>query len=204
MRFHLVILAAGLSRRYGTEKEDKLLADLDGKPMYRHVTDRLLALKRSRTDIADLTIVTRRGPICDACSADPRINCLENSHPERGIASSLQEALSVFANDPEDTGEALVCFVGDQPRLQTSTIKMLLDGFLAAGKPMAAIRYQGASYNPCIFRSDCWDDLRKLSGDTGGKQLIRRHPEDVYYLDLPDNLRSEIEDIDYKQDQTGN
>ena len=33
MRFHLVILAAGLSRRYGTEKEDKLLADLDGKPM---------------------------------------------------------------------------------------------------------------------------------------------------------------------------
>ena len=38
MRIHFILLAAGNSRRFGS---NKLLSVLNGKPMYRYLTDRL-------------------------------------------------------------------------------------------------------------------------------------------------------------------
>ncbi len=231
MRLHALILAAGLSSRYGTKNENKLMADVDGRPMYTYILERLIDLKEKRDDIDDLTIVTQRGPIFDQCRHDKRVMCVENRFPEDGISSSLKiglttagcliasefrsavRAISDAENDRKvitgsgnrgrgvlEEEHALVCFVGDQPYLSEETIEAFLDGYKASGKKMGALSLDGTPYNPCCFRDDCWDDLAELSGDTGGKQIIRRSPDDVYYYQLPDERRREVEDIDYKEE----
>lgn len=199
MRYHLIILAAGLSSRYGKKHENKLLAELDGQPMYMHVVEKLLNIKASRSDVDDLTLITRRGPIYDKWRGDPRLICVENPHPEEGISTSLHLALESVGEAGGDERETLVCFVADQPYMKESTIAELLDGFAASELPMAAIRCDASTYNPCCFRDDCWEALKELTGDTGGKQLIRKHPADVYYHELSIDQKREVEDIDYKE-----
>lgn len=197
MQFHLIILAAGLSRRYGEKHENKLLAELNGQPMYMHVVEKLLNIKASRSDVEDLTLITRRGPIYDKWRGDPRLLCVENPHPEEGISTSLHLALESVGNAGQEP-QAIVCFVADQPYMKESTITQFMDAFDASDKPMGAIRCDGATYNPCVFRNDCWPALKELTGDTGGKQLIRRNPDGVYYYELAKEDAREVEDIDYK------
>ena len=56
MAVHLIFLAAGFSRRFGS---NKLFYLMDGKPMYRHVLDRLLEILKDGTFCANLTVVTQ-------------------------------------------------------------------------------------------------------------------------------------------------
>ena len=221
MRFHIVILAAGLSSRYGEENENKLLAELDGKPLYTWLLDRLIKIRDERDDIDDLTVVSRRGEIYDRLRKDKRVFCVENKHPEQGIASSLKIGLTtvgcLIAGEVRDYVQkygqtdytplqdrhAMVCFVADEPYLQKETITGLLDGFKESGMKMGVLSLDSVPYNPCVFRDDCWSDLADLAGDTGGKQLIRRHVDQVYFHPLPQERAREVKDIDYKEDLRG-
>ena len=59
---HIIYMAAGNSRRFGS---NKLFYELDGKPMYRHLLDRLAEIKnrynksKSDSQTIDITVVTR-------------------------------------------------------------------------------------------------------------------------------------------------
>ena len=59
---HIIYMAAGNSRRFGS---NKLLYELDGKPMYRHLLDHLVEIKdrynklKSDSPVIDITVVTR-------------------------------------------------------------------------------------------------------------------------------------------------
>ncbi len=218
MRFHAVILAAGLSSRFGDKNENKLLAELDGRPMYTHIMERLLRVQEQRDDLDDLTIVCRPGEIYKTCRHDKRIFCVLNPHPEKGISGTLKIGLTTvgcliavqFRDYVRELGQAerttldedhaMACFVADEPYLQEDTINSFLDSFKESGKMMGAVSLNGRTYNPCIFRDDCWPDLNELGGDTGGKQLIRQRPQDVYLYELAPGRAREVEDIDYKED----
>ena len=218
MRFHEVILAAGLSSRFGEKDENKLLADLGGQPLYTHILERLIRVRDQRDDVDDLTIVCRPGHIYNVCRHDKRVICVENRHPEKGIASSLKIGLTTVGcliagqfrdyvrekgqtvYTPLDDHHVLVCFVADEPYLQEDTINGFLDAFKESGKSMGAVSVNGRTCNPCCFRDDYWSALKELGGDTGGKQLIRRHPEDVFLYELPPEKAREVDDIDTKED----
>ncbi len=218
MRLHLVVLAAGLSSRYGNKNENKLLAVLEGKPLYRHLLDRLIHIKDARDDVDDLTIVCQRGEIYDACRHDKRVFCVENRNPEEGIASSMKIGLTTVGcliasefrafvhekgqttHTPLHDTHTMFCFVADEPYLQADTINAFFDGFKESGKKLGAVSLEGMPYNPCAFRNDCWQELSDLAGDIGGKQLIRRYADDVYYYPLAPERAREVADIDYKED----
>ena len=218
MRFHAVIMAAGLSSRFGSRDENKLLAELEGRPLYTHILEKLIRVRDERDDLDDLTIVCRPGEVYRICRRDNRVMCVMNRHPEDGISGTLKIGLTTVGcliasefrayvsshgqvrRTPLDERHTMVCFVADEPYLREETIHGLLDGFRASGKAMGAVSLNGRTYNPCCFRDDCWQDLRQLEGDTGGKQLIRRRPEDVYLYDLSPDRAREVEDIDYRED----
>ncbi|MDO4478279.1 MAG: nucleotidyltransferase family protein [Lachnospiraceae bacterium] len=54
MRFHAIMMASGFGHRFGS---NKLLVPLEGKPLYRHVLDRLLSV--AKTEPLDITVVTQ-------------------------------------------------------------------------------------------------------------------------------------------------
>ena len=78
---HIIYMAAGNSRRFGS---NKLFYELDGKPMYRHLLERLIEIKdrynklkkagkkkknaESNNPVIDITVVTRYREILDYCA----------------------------------------------------------------------------------------------------------------------------------------
>jgi molybdenum cofactor cytidylyltransferase len=60
------------------------------------------------------------------------------------------------------------------------------------------LSYQGKLGNPVIFDKIYEQELLELTGDVGGKKVVRRHLEDVLLVEAKDSI--ELADIDTKQD----
>ena len=82
--------------------------------------------------------------------------------------------------------------VCDQPWLTSATIKKLLDTFETCGRGIVSLSWNGRMSNPKIFSSRYRDELMNLSGDTGGRQIIASHSDDLLLVEAAD----EIETID--------
>lgn len=177
---HCVILAAGFGRRFGG---DKLNAVVNGKPMYRHVLDglRLLAAE----GLCDVTLVTRPGVLADCPEA------AYNLRAEEGISSSIRCGLDAIAED----GAPVAFFVADQPYLTVESIRRLLRSYETCGKGILCAGWEGRRGNPVIFARRYEDELRALTGDTGGRAVIRAHGDDVAIC--PVTREEELEDLDH-------
>ena len=87
---HIIYMAAGNSRRFGS---NKLFYELDGKPMYRHLLERLIEIKdrynklknaESNNPVIDITVVTRYREILDYCACIPDCHAVLSPDSEKG------------------------------------------------------------------------------------------------------------------------
>lgn len=184
MRLALVMLAAGNSRRFGA---NKLLHEIDGKPMYLWTLEKLQEAAEKIPD-SEIVIVTQYEEI-QKKAIEMKIPVFINPRPEDGISLSLKIGLECVS----DT-DACLFTVSDQPWLTVETIVELTELFKKEEKGMACIVWEGRTGNPCIFSNRYYQELRELSDDRGGKVLIKKHPEDVAYLQIED--ARELQDVD--------
>lgn len=150
-RFSAVVLAAGASRRFGDD--DKLYAEFDGKPVLSHVLDGLASLS-----LHEILVVTR-APL-------EGVAHIINPHPENGVGHSL--ALGIAALKPCD---AAFIVLADMPLIVSALYREM-----AAALPdhdIAVPVHNGQNGHPVLFASACFDDLRRLSGDHGARDLLR-------------------------------
>ena len=96
---HIIYMAAGNSRRFGS---NKLFYELDGKPMYRHLLERLIEIKdrynklknaESNNPVIDITIVTRYREILDYCSSIPDCHAVLSPDSEKGISYTIKAGI---------------------------------------------------------------------------------------------------------------
>ena len=59
---------------------------------------------------------------------------------------------------------------------------------------MAAVSIKGEPGNPCIFSRKYYSDLMKLTGDRGGKRVLKAHLEDVVLYEIKNE--KELTDVD--------
>lgn len=189
MRISLIMLAAGNSRRFGS---NKLLFPVDGKPMYQITLDRLLQVK---TDLEQeitcaVSVVTQYEEIRKAALKNG-IQVILNPHPEKGISSSIKIGLQENLD-----ADACLFAVSDQPWMTARTIEAMIRAFLLSGKGIACVSLSttGKTGNPCIFTKPYYTELLELEGDTGGKKVIKRHPEDTFIFAVED--AKQLEDLD--------
>lgn len=189
MKLGLIMLAAGNSRRFGS---NKLLYGIDGMPMYRHI---LLELKEVKAALeeqghrCEITVVTQYEEIAqEAEKLGARF--LYNLHPDEGISSSLKIGLRV--NREMD---ACLFTVADQPWLRWETVFGLVDVFLRDGKGIACVEHDGKTGNPCVFSKKYYGELMELSGDVGGKRVVVAHRWDVAVMKVEDGR--EMVDVDF-------
>ena len=183
---HCIVLAAGFGRRFAG---DKLNADVDGKPMYRHVLDLLTEL--SREGLCDVRVVTRRGALsgCD--------NAVFNDRAEEGVSSSIRCGLDALPDD----GLPTAFFVADQPFLKIETVRGFLRAYDACGKGILCAAWNGRGGNPVLFHRKYEAELRSLQGDVGGKAVLRRHTDDAAYYQV--SGERELEDLDHNTEIGG-
>ena len=180
----LVMLAAGDSRRFGS---NKLLYEIDGMPMYLRTLEKL---QKAASELGDceIIVVTQYEEIA-AKANTLGVKVLINPQPERGISSSMQIGLATAKDS-----SACLFTVSDQPWLTAETIINLVDKFRDEQKGMACTIFGTKTGNPCIFSREYYQELMEITGDKGGKQIINRHPEDVTYFKIED--ARELQDID--------
>lgn len=186
---HILYLAAGQSRRYGS---NKLLTVRGGKPLYRHGLDALREAIRQRDDCT-LTVVTCWEEIAASVGADG-IRCVPCSDSHLGVSYTIRAGIRACG---KLTSDDYLCFcVADQPNLTSASVGRLLD--VAAQEPLTACLSAGEiSGNPTLFSATLADELCALEGDRGGKAVMRRHTE--RHVDVPCEA-VELADVDVRTD----
>lgn len=106
---HIIYMAAGNSRRFGS---NKLFYELDGKPMYRHLLERLVEIKdrynklknaESNNPVIDVTVVTRYREILDYCSSIPDCHAVLSPDSEKGISYTIKAGI-MAVQEQKNTG----------------------------------------------------------------------------------------------------
>lgn len=183
MKLAVIVLAAGNSKRFGS---NKLFYEIDGEKMYQRTLETVGELCACM-DIA-ATVVTQYEEIA-AAAREQDFSVVYNAHPEEGISSSLK--LGLAANLEAD---ACLFAVSDQPWLSADTLKSLIEVWRASGKGIACAAVNGIPGNPCIFSAAYFPELLALTGDRGGKKVVRAHGQDVALLEVEN--KKELEDMD--------
>ncbi len=106
---HIIYMAAGNSRRFGS---NKLFYELDGKPMYRHLLERLIEIKdrynklknaESNNPVIDIIVVTRYREILDYCSSIPDCHAVLSPDSEKGISYTIKAGI-MAVHEQKKTG----------------------------------------------------------------------------------------------------
>ena len=117
-----------------------------------------------------------------------------NPDYERGMSTSIAAGLRLIDN----SAGAVMLALGDQPLIDSRTINRLLDEFHNHDKGIALPAYQGRRGHPVIFAIKYKAELLKLTGDAGGRQIIKDHPDDI--LEMAVDSAGVITDIDTGDD----
>lgn len=194
---HMVVLAAGFSKRFGG---NKLLYELDGMPMYQHLLNRLKELKEEgKTD--SLLVVSQYEEILEEIKKQG-IPVVKNEDSARGISSSLQLGLEKTIEIQKEKEEHYyMFFAADQPWLGKETIREFTSAFLKSNKKIGCVSKDGVPKNPVIFHQKYIPELMSLTGDTGGKKVLKKHLEETFFYEVQNE--KELFDCDYKSDIQG-
>lgn len=196
---HIIYMAAGNSRRFGS---NKLFYELDGKPMYRHLLERLIEIKdrynklKSDSPAIDITVVTRYREILDYCSSIPDCHAVLSLDSEKGISHTIKAGIMAVQEQKKTGMQDYYMFaVADQPYLKSQSVIKLIDKVLEnkGNKRLAFSLHCGdAVGNPCVFHSSLIPQLLSLEGDKGGRSVAKKY--DCVYVDIADER--ELMDID--------
>lgn len=182
MTKNLILLAAGLSRRFGPE--NKLLAQVEGLPLYRHTLDKL---ERLRAPDTRLLVMTNTPEIQTWCQ-NRKIPWGASPQADQGISHTIRAALALAG----DT-EAYVFLVADQPKLEESTIRRLLAACEASNAPVGCLVSGDRRGNPVWFSASLRPELEALAGDTGGRAVLKAHWDQAVKVEAD---RDELADVD--------
>lgn len=187
-----IILAAGQSSRF--EDGHKLLAQLDGIPVIRHVVRAL-----DQSNVGDIILVTgTNSKDIIAAAGMGRWRSVENSKPSEGLSASLRVGIETI----DSSADGLLVTLADMPGISTDLINALLMAFDESEKqsivfPTAA---DGKRGHPVIWPRALFHELSALSGDTGGKTVLSSH-SGLWKPVLYDNAGA-FADIDTRADLT--
>ena len=180
-----VILAAGPSARFGGELP-KQLTDFRGEPLVRRVTRRVLASRLRQI----LLVVGHRGPALAAVMAGLAIELIDNCAFRSGQSSSVKCALPHIEPD----ADAALFIPGDQPFITPAILDSLVGVFEQTGSPIVLPTSEGQRGSPVLVARPLFEELSRIEGDAGARQLFDRHQSDIVEVPVKDPLA--LRDID--------
>lgn len=199
---HIIYMAAGNSRRFGS---NKLLHIWQGKMLYRHTLDMLSDIVSSRKINEDidyditLTVVTQYDRIIADLDGRKDINTVFCGDSRLGASYTIKAGInSLMGRLKKD--DWLLFIVADQPYLSEKTILKFIEAASQDKKSedykVFSARYRAKAGNPCMFSCELIPELLELSGDSGGRKVAKRH--ECFYIDVEDG--KELFDIDSEKD----
>ncbi len=174
-RIAALLLAAGQSRRMGGP--NKLLAEIDGRPMVARVAQRLLS-SHARPIVA---VLGNQADAVDAALGKLPVERVRNPAFADGLSTSLKRGLQAL---PADCDGVIVC-LGDMPLVTGRDLDRLIAAFNPLeGRAIIVPNRHGKRGNPVLWARRFFAEMAELAGDVGAKHLIGEHAELVYEVEI--------------------
>jgi molybdenum cofactor cytidylyltransferase len=172
MNIALIMLAAGASRRFGTD--DKLLAAVGGEPLAVRTARVMGAARVTGVSVHTRAVVTARdGPVAQTLTSLPpaeRPRLVVNPQALNGMGTSI--AAGIASLSPSIDGALIT--PADMPFLTARLIEQLMERFQACrGEcPVHPLMPDGSSVGPVLWPRRYFSALVALTGDAGGQSLL--------------------------------
>jgi molybdenum cofactor cytidylyltransferase len=169
----VIILAAGKSTRMGKQK---LRMPLGQHSMLEHTVDNYLNSEVNEV----LVVVGHEADETKQLLAQKPVTIVYNPRYNDGIGTSI----SAGVQHMKENTQLIMIALADQPYIRSDIINYLVDIHRNSNKGITIPVYKGTRGNPAIFSSIYKKELIELQGDTGGRQVTDRHPDDVLEVDM--------------------
>ena len=202
-----IVLAAGTSQRFGTDKRRLPLAN--GKTLLQQTIETVLPL------FTEVLVVLRwddqrfeeelQGQMQDQIREQipeqipgqkqpPRLRTYRAPESALGMGHSLANAIPQLVSDV-----AFIC-LADMPYIQPATLVRLQQAVIDHQQQQPIVRpvHAGVAGNPVGFDSAYFPDLAALRGDQGAKQVIVQHQARL--VEVPVDDPGVLQDIDSPDD----
>jgi molybdenum cofactor cytidylyltransferase len=102
-------------------------------------------------------------------------NPVVNKDYASGMSTSLRAGISALRPDID----AALILLGDEPFVERSIIEALVEAYEREDKPVTIPVYGDVPGPPTLFRRSVFPELLALTGDEGGRQVVRKDPSRV-------------------------
>ena len=165
-----VILAAGMSRRYGSPKQ---LAMKGGATIVERVIE-----AASEAGLWPIVVVVPVWLARRAQLTSTEVRWVRNAFPERGMSLSLRLGLAAL---PVSVSAALV-LLGDQPGVPASTLAAILGA--RGDRPLIAASAGGLQAPPVLVERSQFGLIESLRGDIGLRQVLQDNADLVRAVEV--------------------
>jgi molybdenum cofactor cytidylyltransferase len=170
---------------------NKLLVEIDGVPMIRRVVQAAL---QSKVDEVIVVLGWEQKRIRAALARLP-CRTVVNRNYEEGQSSSVKIGL---ANAGAST-RAVMILPGDVTMIDTRSINMVAEKYLAEQCNIIVAAHQGKAGHPILFDRKLFPEIERINEATFGiKAVVRQHQTEVCMVET--GSTNVLKDIDTNQD----
>ena len=182
-----VITASGMSSRFGNQ--NKLLSEINGMAIYKIMLEKII-----KADIFfNIIIVSSYKEILKGSENYWNVTALYNEKSSAGISESVKCGVRAAG-----AADGYMFFPCDQVLLSIESIKKITEVFIQNSGNIICPVFSGRRASPSVFPCSFKDQLLKLAGDNGGREVINKNMSfvmDVAFDDIDESF-----DIDTAED----
>ncbi|SHG11492.1 molybdenum cofactor cytidylyltransferase [Microbulbifer donghaiensis] len=184
MQYSAILLAAGFSRRFGS---DKRLANVNGDPMLLASVRNLQSAIAGMSSV-DLQIVVRAQ---DSIVTSMLANIVKK-HPDSllqapawpvGLGVSIAAGVNALLARGCRPDAVAIC-LADMPFVKPDTLRRLMYG--VRPNSICVPLYEGRRGHPIVFGKKFFPELTKLRGRRGTEKILRAHSDSIRELVVDD------------------
>lgn len=161
-----VILGAGAARRFGARK---LLADCAGQSLL----ERAVSVGRAAALTRQLVVVRAADDELLGALSAIGVPFVVNADAAHGPGTSIAAALRAVG----DEADAVLLRPADLPLITAEDLVALVDAWREQRESIVCSQFSDGRGAPAVFPARCFDALRGLPADSGGRHLLRRDNE---------------------------
>lgn len=169
-----LVLAAGFSRRFGSDKRCARLSS--------GLTLLGASLVVPCAQLEEVWVVLRPEDDSVALGVAEPVRVARSESAALGMGHSLASAMRTISK--RSRADAMAIFLGDMPWISADSLGYLLA--LASPEHIVVPTFQDQPGHPVIFGRNFWPALQCLSGDAGAKSVLQSNPHAIRHLQLND------------------
>lgn len=188
-----VILAAGRSTRMGQSKI--LMPWRDGQTLIEQIITQL-----QRALVAEVVVVTGRQAeeVASLAERHGARSVFNPAYHEHDMLSSLKVGLNAL----DRSSQACLICLGDQPRIQQSTIRQVLNAYSRSDSPIVAPSYQMRRGHPLLVDRSLWEHFLQSPDDAAPRVIVERFASDIHYVLVDtDTILRDVDTLDDYQNE---